>query len=358
VLVVGAGILGASIAYHLALRGAQVVVAERDRPGCRATQGAFAMLIASHEEGPRALNELYGAAVLDWRRLDAELGGQPPIQWGGCLTWKAPGPEAERLRADMRRVQAWGGALQPLAADDFGRLVPGVNPGPFGAGVFSPNQGTVDPQLATDVLVASGRRLGVDYRFPCEVRGLVVDGGRVSGAETSQGRIAADVVVVAAGQETDRLAGTAGARAPHTVVSGALAHSAPHTRALNRVLNGPDGSIKQNPDGRIVTGLDYRPGATADDLSEAYGNRLLESAARTVPAFRGARLGKMTLGVVPIPKDGQPILGFAKAPANLYLALTMSGITMAPIVGRFAAAEIVDGLTIETLAPYRPARFA
>ena len=93
-------------------------------------------------------------------------------------------------------------------------------------------------------------------------------------------------------------------------------------------------------------------------MSEAYGNRLLEIAARTVPALRGARLERMTLGYVPIPKDGQPILGFCKGPSNLYLALTMSGITMAPMFGRFAAAEIVGGLTIETLAPYRPARFA
>jgi glycine/D-amino acid oxidase-like deaminating enzyme len=358
VIVVGAGIMGASIAYHLALRGAEVVVLERNKPGSQATQGAFAMLIASHEDGPRALNELYGAAVLDWRRLDMELRGELPIQWGGTLSWTGPGAEAEELNAGMRQAQAWGTALQPLRAEDFARLVPGVAPGAFGAGVFSPNQGTVDPQLATDVLVARGRKLGVEYRFPCEVRGLVADGGRVTAVETSQGRMTADVVVVAAGQDTDKLASPVGARAPHSVVSGALAHSAPHRRVLDRVLNGPEFSLKQNPDGRIVTGLDYRPGAKADDVSEAYGKRLLEIAARTVPAARGARLEKMTLGFVPIPKDGQPILGFARAPANLYLALTMSGITMAPMMGRFAAAEIVDGLTIETLSPYRPARFA
>jgi glycine/D-amino acid oxidase-like deaminating enzyme len=61
---------------------------------------------------------------------------------------------------------------------------------------------------------------------------------------------------------------------------------------------------------------------------------------------------------VPIPKDGQPIVGFAAAPANLYLALTMSGITMAPLLGRMAAAEILSGRPAELLAPYRPARFA
>lgn len=358
VIVVGAGIMGTSIAYHLAQRGAQVVVVERARPGSEATQGAFAMLIASHEDGPRALNDLYGMAVLDWRRLDMELGGALPVQWGGTLSWAAPGSAAERLRTGMLRAQSWGTALSALRPEDFDRLVPGVNPGPFGAGVFSPNQGTVDPQLATDVLVERARRLGVAFRYPCEVTSLVREGGTVTAVETTQGRIAADTVVIAAGADTDKLARLVGARAPHTVVSGALAHSAPHRRVLERVLNGPEFSLKQNPDGRIVTGLDYRPGAKADDVSEAYGRRLLAIAARTVPAARGARLDKMTLGYVPIPQDGGPIVGFCGTPSNLYLALTMSGITMAPIMGRFAAAEIADGLNIETLAPYRPNRFS
>jgi glycine/D-amino acid oxidase-like deaminating enzyme len=65
----------------------------------------------------------------------------------------------------------------------------------------------------------------------------------------------------------------------------------------------------------------------------------------------------MTLGYVPVPVDTHPIVGFCAAPANLYLALTMSGITMAPLMGRFAASEIIDGIAVDVLTPYRPARF-
>jgi glycine/D-amino acid oxidase-like deaminating enzyme len=115
--------------------------------------------------------------------------------------------------------------------------------------------------------------------------------------------------------------------------------------------------IKQNPDGRIVTGLDYRPGAAGVDVSQAYGESLLANAALTVPGIAGAKLEKMTLGYVPIPKDVQPIVGFCDAPRNLYIVLTMSGITMAPLMGRLAATEIAGGVLVDTLAPFRPARF-
>jgi glycine/D-amino acid oxidase-like deaminating enzyme len=356
--VVGAGIMGASIAYHLARRGAEVVVLERATPGSQATQGAFAMLIASHEEGPAAFNDLYGSAVLDWRRLDMELGGAVKVQWGGTLSWAEPGGAADRLTAGMQRARSWGAALEPLKVEDFARLTPGVIPGAFGAGVFSPNQGTLDPQQAVDVLVDRARKLGVQFRYPCEVRNLVMTDGKVTRLETSRGPISADVVVLAAGHDTDKLAQLVGAKAPHELVSGTLAHSAPHPRVLDRVLNGPTFSLKQNPDGRIVTGLDYRPGADGTDMSQAYGEKLLATAAKTVPAIAGAKLEKMTLGYVPIPKDSQPIFGFCGAPANVYLALSMSGITMAPLVGRLAATEIADGLKVDMLAPYRPTRFS
>jgi glycine/D-amino acid oxidase-like deaminating enzyme len=168
----------------------------------------------------------------------------------------------------------------------------------------------------------------------------------------------ADVFVLSAGAATPDLAAALGVKTPIDVVSGSLAHSAPHPPVLGRVLNGPAGSLKQDPDGRIVIGPDYRPGANGVDTSGAYGEKLLADAARIMPALAGARLEHMTVGFVPIPKDNHPIVGFCATPANLYLALTMSGITMAPLMGRFAATEIVGRIAVDALTPYRPARFA
>jgi len=358
IVVVGAGIMGASIAYHLARRGAEVIVLDQAAPGGGATQGAFAMLIATHEGGDRVFNDLYGMAVLDWRRLELELSSAVAVQWGGTATWTRPGPKADELSALTRQLQGWGAPIRGLTPDELTSLVPGVVPGAYGAGNFSPDQGTLDPSQALDVLVARGRRLGVEYRFPCKVTALTSDGRRITALQTTAGPIEADAFVLAAGAAVPDLAGQVGVKAPIDVVSGSLAHSQPFPRVLNRVLNGPDGSLKQDPDGRIVTGADYRPGASGTDVSQEYGESLLAIAARTLPALSGAKLDKMTLGYVPIPVDTHPIVGFCAAPANLYLALTMSGITMAPLMGRFAASEILDGIAIDVLKPYRPARFA
>ena len=168
----------------------------------------------------------------------------------------------------------------------------------------------------------------------------------------------ADLIVLAAGAGVTALGDTAGVPVPIDLVSGVLAHTEPMPQSLERVLNGPLGSIKQNTDGRYVTGLDYAPGADGTDTSAAYGETLIETAARVYPELEGASVQTMTVGHVPIPQDFQPIIGFSARPANLYVASMMSGVTMAPLMGRLAATEILDGTEVSLLSPYRPSRFA
>lgn len=358
IVVVGAGITGASIAYHLAKLGADVLVLEREAgPGMVCTQGAFASLIASHDAGPRAFNTLYEQAVLDWRRLQAELGGAAPVQWGGMVHWAAPGADAEALAEAGRRARLWGSAILEIDARDIAALAPGVVTGEVGAALFRAQNGAVNPLDATHALVAAAEGRGARFEYGREVRGVRRNGAGIESLETNRGRVQGDVFVFAVGAATERFAGWADARVGVNVVSGTLAHSYPHPRVLHRVLNGPAGSIKQDPDGRIVTGLDYRPGADGTDVSRAYGAHLLELAAGVVPALSGARLEKMTIGHVALPADSTPIVGFCAGAPNTYLALSMSGITMAPLLGRLIASEISEGLEVETFADYRPSRF-
>ena len=66
----------------------------------------------------------------------------------------------------------------------------------------------------------------------------------------------------------------------------------------------------------------------------------------------------MPVGYRPMPRDGFPVLGFPKGTPNVYIALTHSGVTLAPLIGELAAMEIVDGVTVKMLSPYRPDRFS
>lgn len=122
------------------------------------------------------------------------------------------------------------------------------------------------------------------------------------------------------------------------------------------MLNGPHGSVKQNADGTVVTGLDYAPGLRCEDDSDQHGRTLLQLAAKMVPAFEGLKLRQVTRAEVAIPKGELPIVGFCDPWERCYVASMMSGITMAPLMGRLIAHEMLYRTPNDLLRPYRPQR--
>ncbi len=357
VVVIGAGIIGSSISYHLAKRGARVTLLERERPAAGTTRNSFAWLNAS-SKSPRAYYELNLAGMLGWRRLAIDIGPSLPIQWGGGLQWCKPDSEAqESMKRRVAERQSWGYSIDMIDRDQFTRLTPYATPGDFGCANFADQEGTVDPVVAAETLVAKGREFGVEVVYPCEIKSFQTLAGRVKAVETSSGTIAADTVVLATGNETERLARSLGLAVPLKVSKGILAHSSPQKHFLSRVLMPPSAEIKQNLDGRIVTGFNFDDTGDLEPTKEL-GSQYLKTAAQYVPACRDSQVEFMTLGYRVMPKDNYPIVGrFEKYP-NLYVAALHSGMTMAPIIGQFAALEILDGARVDMLAPYRPERFS
>ena len=356
VVIAGSGIIGASIAYHLAKRGAQVTVLEKQRPGAGATEKSFAWINATFSKQPRAYYELNSLGIAGWRRLQIELGDSLKVQWGGSVEWEPEGKAADELRANIRRHQQWGYATHVVDEPEFQHLLPGVSPGPMAAACHSEYEGAVDPMQALGVLIQKGKDFGVRFEYPCEVTGIDISSGRVRGVQSSKGRFEADALVLAAGVGTPALARLADIHVPLQPSPGVLAHTTPQARLLDRVVLAPGANIKQNPDGRIVTGSDFG-GTPTLDTSKELGERLLHSAARFLPKLKGAALENVTLGYRVLPQDEYPILGFTERCANLYIAATHSGITLSPLVGQLAALEILDGARAELLKPYRPSRF-
>jgi glycine/D-amino acid oxidase-like deaminating enzyme len=362
IVVVGAGITGASIAYHLAKRGAKVTIVDAVRPGAGATEKSFGWLNATFSKRPRAYFDLSQLGIAGWRRLETELGGELKVRWGGSVAWVPAGGDADALRESVGRHQEWGYATHLIDGDEIHRLVPNIAPGEFGAACYCEFEGGVDALDAVKAMLRQVREAGAEVRYPCEVTGLKLDGGRVTAIQAGESSFEAGVVVLASGVATPRLAEMAGVSVPLKESEGVLVHTRPQPKLIDRVVLAPGIHCKQKLDGRvvvggpIVAGLGTAAVGTATEPGE-YSKRILREAAQVLPGLRGVAVERVTLGRRVMPADEYPIVGFAASCPNLYIAAMHSGVTLAPLIGQLAALEILDGAQVSLLEPYRPARF-
>jgi glycine/D-amino acid oxidase-like deaminating enzyme len=369
IVVIGAGIVGASLAMHLAQGGAQVTLLEKVGPAKGATEKSFAW-VNTYVADPH-YRALRLQSLLAYRALDTPL--QLGITWGGYLNWTEDDAEGEEIRA---YAAALAGSAQPLRAlgrEALTRISPCLSPGKIASAYFSSIDGHLDPVWVTYRLLDHAQLLGARFVAPCEVTGLALRAGRLAGVDTSCGHFAADQLVVAAGIDTPRLLAMAGFGLSLKHAPGILAHSLPLPLATRMVYDGPHGlEFKQMANGRIVgTDAEEPPDIPAhreirehvmdfpdQALRTMHGERILGRIATYMPAAKAALLDFLTLGFRPMPLDGFPIVGAVPGVSGIYMVVTHSGVTLAPILGQHVTRELLAGAAVDALAPYRPARFA
>jgi glycine/D-amino acid oxidase-like deaminating enzyme len=350
ILVIGAGIIGASIAYHLARDGARVTIVDGREPGGVATPASFAWINASWGN-PQEYFRLRSESMRQWRQLSAELPELRPV-WSGGLCWDLPPAEQD---AYVREHGAWGYGIRRVDRHEAARLESRLTNPPETA-VHVPEEGAVEPKATALALLAGAERLGARVITGTGVRALPTRGDRVIGAELNGQVIESDEVVLAAGTGTPALATQAGVTLPVTAEPGLLAYSRPHGPLLNGLVLAPELHMRQTVEGSVVAGADFgggdpgrNPAATARDLFRQLQSMLIGGEA--------LELGGYSVGYRPMPVDGFPIVGRPAGREGLYVAVLHSGITLAPAIGKFAAEELLKGRRHPLLAPYGPARF-
>ena len=359
VVVIGAGILGAGIGYELAKRGAEVTILEKRAPASGATGDSFAYLNASTKaSAPRPYFDLNWRGIAGWHAWQREPGAALPLSWSGSVYWRDEREASAQLLATLETVRARGYRSERLDAARIRSLLPGVaNVDDAAVGALYEEEGAVDPVGAVEALLARARAHGAELVHPVVVTGLLQSRGRVVGVRTGRGEVHADTVVVAAGLGSRALAESVDVRLPLTSSQGILLHTAPQPRLLERIVFAPGSTFRQTLDGRIVSSGGHEGTGAAGADPDEIGRRILAGAARYLPGIGDAAIDRVSVGERVIPADTLPVVGFAPRVGQLYLGVTHSGITLAPAIARFAAEEILQGVSLEPLDSFRPQRF-
>jgi glycine/D-amino acid oxidase-like deaminating enzyme len=349
IIVIGAGIVGASVAWHLAKTGAAVTVIEEGKPGGVATANSWAWINASWGN-PESYFRLRMRSIAEWRKIDSEVEGLG-VNWCGGLIWDLP--EAE-LDAYARERADWGHPLRPVGRPDMARIEPNLRVLPERA-YHVAGEGMLEPVPATLALIAAAQGLGAEVLADTPIKWLIEDHGRVSGVMTNDGVIHADEIVVAAGAGSAQLLDTIGIGLKMTAPAGLLSHSKPAPKLLNGLVMSPGLHLRQTAEGRIVAGTDFA-GADPEGNAAGLAAELHAKCQEMVRGVEGLELDFFTVGYRPTPADGFSAIGRPQNREGLYAVVTHSGVTLAPVLGRFAATEILGGERDPLLAAFHPDR--
>jgi len=362
IAVIGAGLIGCSVAYYCALAGARVTIIEAGRLGGGTSSTTFSWLNANNKT-PREYFDLNVAGMREHLALRDALGAAPWLHDGGNLEW-AGDPEAQAaLLAKVERLRGWGYVVELLSPRQARELEPGLR---FGSELSSqvayyPEERWLDPLPLIHTLLEASQRHGARLHAG-KVDRIDIMAGRVVGVATEAGeRIAADIIVDCAGRVADQVAALAGFSLPMANTAGLLALTAPAPTGLSRIVHAPGVNIRPDGAGRLLLHSDEMDATIHSETRPSVDligcQELLRRACEVLPALTGVPLEAARVGVRPIPADGLSAVGPIPGVEGAYLAVTHSGATLCLALGRIVAAELVKGETAKELAMFRPARF-
>jgi sarcosine oxidase subunit beta len=369
VVVIGGGVMGTSLAFHLARRQAGRVVLLEKATVCSGTSAKSSAIVRTHYTTPTtAAMALRARRVFE--RFSDEVGGDSGFVQSGMLFI---GPAARRatVEATLRMNQGLGIEASLVDASEVARLAPQLRLPEEAAVVWEPRSGYASPH---DVAQSFARRfveLGGVLRQGVPATGFDLSGGRVRAVRTPRGSIATAHAVICAGpwaRPVGQLAGldlpvtpsresiltlrpTFAWSADHPVVGDLVneVYLRPETGGLMLVGNTRDTLVPGDPDR-------YEDRPPAEEATE-----VLTRLGRLVPAMESAAVMGGWCGMYEVSPDWNPIMGTAAGVAGLHYAAGFSGhgFKLSPMVGLLMAEEVLDGRahTID-ITPYRLERFA
>jgi len=375
VVIIGSGVIGASVAYHLARRGRRnvLVLDQFPAPGLGSTGKATGGFRCQFTTEVYVRVSLLAREKL--RQFRDEVGVDPGYRPVGYLFMAKTTTQLEALRAAVAIQRAAGlREVREVGPDEIRRLSPAVRADDLIGGTFCPVDGYIVPLEIMRGYIEAARRLGVAFEYDAGWVECLVDGPedgrrRIRGVRTRRAEIATRCVVNAAGPWAGRVAHTAGIEVPVTPLRRQTAVTRPFPRLAEdtpMTINVDDGFHFRVRDGRAV--LLWPDDLPSDDPFDTTFDRrwlpeVLRRARDRVPRFRDVEidLDRSTCGLYEMSPDKHALVGPAPGLEGFYLINGSSGhgVMHSPVLGLLLAEIILDGrahtLDIHAL---RPSRFA
>ena len=367
VLIIGAGVHGASLAFHLSQRDIKVIVLEKNFIASGAT-GRSSGLVRMHYD-LELESKLAWESFQYFQNWGEMVGGDCGFTRTGFLQF-AKAEIAEQLRANVIMNQRIGIPSLLVTPDDVKRLAPLINVEDIDVAAYEPESGYADPNATTASFLDNAKKKGTSLVQDCKVTSINTKGGKITGVSTNQGNFSAPIVVNAAGPWAAGIAQLVGLEIPvdvwrHDVmfVNRPKEMGASHPA----VIDFPNSMyFRSETGGLTLVGLEdgnimgASPDSPTDHASEGFVERAIERICKRIPIMESASLHSSYCGFDGITPDQRAILGQA-GPEGFYLQCGFSGtgFKVSPAIGVCMAELIVDGQAkLVDITPFRFERFA
>jgi sarcosine oxidase subunit beta len=350
VVIIGGGVMGTSTAYHLALKGCRNVLLLEREPffGIQATGKCAGGIRYQFGTEINVRLSLLSLPMLD--RFEEELGQPIDLRYCGYLFLLTSPADVAAFRQNVEMQHRLGVMTRWLEPEEIARMVPLINLEGVLAGTFHERDGLADPNSVVQGYVSGARRLGARLLNDVEVTGIEVAGGRVRGVVTNRGRVAAPVVVNAAGPWAGEVGRMAGVEVPivpvrrQIVVTGPIPEVPPD---FPFVIDFAQSLYFHREGPGILTGMSNpnEPPGFDQSVDEEWELVHLEAAMKRMPILEKATLASHWAGLYEVTPDAHPILGRVPELEGFYIIGGFSGhgFMHGPICGLLLAEEILDG---------------
>jgi len=370
-VVVGGGLIGSSIAYHLARAGVRTLLIEQGDLASGASGANFGNVQVADAEFGLSL-ELTLRSYARFASLEAELDYQVGFRRTGNLLLIENPHQWAIMQQRVSRLQAAGMQAVLLDQDETCRLVPHLARGVLLGALYHPSEGTLDPFRLVHAYALRGRQPGLEVWTHTRVTGIEVSASRVVSVATPRGKVPAGWVILAAGAWAHELGRTAGLELPLLWVHGEAAITEPlgpvtsnamTTAAFFEATETSAGQtvgfcLRQRPQGNVMIGEAAR--VTRELTRQATATGLPAAAAearRWLPALRHATVIRAWAIPVAFTADNRPLLGAVEGVAGLLVATGLkSTIILTPLVGELIAGMVTGAPQDPRLAEFSPLR--